>query len=118
MDCTSFCRKSTSCVLWTGKVEFFLAKARILLRVDYKHLELLPDSSPGDPSPPELHCSPFGVLSKVLSGLSLLSFHDGIKPRGREFNSYRTPSDKEFSSEYSKILYGSSLEHKLLAQKI
>ena len=81
MDCTSFCRKSTSCVLWTGKVEFFLAKARILLRVDYKHLELLPDSSPGDPSPPELHCSPFGVLSKVLSGLSLLSLHDGIKPR-------------------------------------
>ena len=40
------------------------------------HLELLPDCTQRDPSPPELHCCPFGVLSKVFSGLSLLSLHD------------------------------------------
>ena len=81
MDRTRFCRNSTSCVLWTGKVGFFLAKARILLRVDSDILSCFLIVAKGVHSPPELHCCPFGVLSNVLSGLSLLSLHDGTEPR-------------------------------------
>ena len=30
-----------------------------------RHLQLLPDGSQSNPSPPELHCSPFGVSFEI-----------------------------------------------------
>ncbi len=56
-----------------------------------QHLQLLPDGSQSNPSPPELHVG---------------------------FNLYRLASDKKFSSENNEISCSSSHIHALLVQTI